>query len=44
MDKPTRWYTLNRPVAVILAYWKERIVIEEDAVVFDPQYLNNGRN
>lgn len=31
-----------RPRCVVLAYWSEVIVFEENSVVFEPMYLREG--
>ena len=28
-----------RPAEVVLGYWKEVLMIEEDAILFDPEYV-----
>lgn len=30
---------MYRPLAVLLAYWHEVLVIEEDAIIYEPVYL-----
>jgi hypothetical protein len=29
----------RRPFEIVLNYWREQIVIEEDAKLFNPEYL-----